>query len=322
MKEDELNNLYFVGTCAQNDAFFNGTNIEMTQDYNFYLVKYDQDGNYLWNNFVDEITCSQTDIAIVSPEEIYLSVTLLSGTYFFDDLPVTINEYLHYVIAKISGEGQFEWVRTVSRNEEPSGGIDMHRNSFMSTEGQYIYLTGNAQGNIIWNNDSSMLYSRRSPFVAQLDLEGNVIWVKSATNISLIASVQQMTQSVNNDIFFSGIGKGSMEFDDHQINESGWYAWMARLLPYNSPTAVGEVKAEKWSINYNNVTSLLHIFINKKPNTNAQLKVIDAQGRLLKALELGSGQQFSIQLHELPKGIYLVNINNRQRVETKKFVTF
>ena len=110
IEEDSEGNIYLTSPCANLDANFNGKEVNLTADYNFYVVKYDPDLNNSWSNHVEEVTCSHTDVFVNSMDEVFLGVSLFSGTYFFDDLQVEVGSGLHYVITKLNqNSGNFDW---------------------------------------------------------------------------------------------------------------------------------------------------------------------------------------------------------------------
>lgn len=319
--EDIENSLYIAGSCAQLDANFNGTEVAMTNDYNFYIVKYDANGNYVWSNFVEEITCSVPDITVVSPEEIFLCVSMINNTYSFDNHTVTIDEYIHFVVTKINGDGQFDWVKTVSRNTDLPGQTQIYRNSFLTSDRQYLYLAGNVQGSIEWNNGVSLVSNRNAPFLAQLDLEGNVQWVETASNVTNYAEAHQLKISPTNELILSGSVNGSMHLDTVTISGSDWSAWMTRILPYGNPTFMAETETQQqWRLYPNPATEVLLVDAVNPSDEPYELTIYNLNGVLMKKQKTASILPAQVQLKDMKCGTYLLNISSSKESVFLRFI--
>lgn len=322
IEEDSQGNIYATGPCAQLDANFNGEEITLTFDYNFYVVKYDADLNYEWSNYVEEITCSFVDLAVSSNDEVFIGLSMIFGTYYFDDIMVEISQNLHYVIAKLNDDGHFVWVTKISEGSESMGGATVtYNNDFLTGDNQgNLYLCGNAQGELSWNNGQQFMDYQAKPFVARILDNGQIEWIKLASEGTNNVYGNRIEWSDMGFLVLCGTGTGPMYLDSLQINEEGSYAYHAKLDVENPVTLVQEIPESNLTVYPNPFKDKLSLGFTGLENNELNLSISDIYGNILIKIDPCLKDQLEIDVHSLPHGVYFINLYSDQVKYTRKAI--
>lgn len=209
--------------CVKNDKIYiigdfsgiinfdpNGSNT-MSGISSCFLVCLDLNSNFQWVKKFGDGNASVNDISIDISSNVIItgsyqnSITLASQT-------ITSNGADDVFIAKWDATGTPQWIKGFGGN---TTFIDEGNGIATSTNGD-IYLIGNFQGTVDFDPNAgiSNLTSNGGYdlFIQKLNSSGNLIWVETIGGTSSDQG-NDITIDSNNDIIFTGVIKGTVDFD-------------------------------------------------------------------------------------------------------------
>ncbi|MDA3944620.1 MAG: T9SS type A sorting domain-containing protein [Bacteroidetes bacterium] len=308
IKDDLSGNIYFTGSCADNNLNFNGTTVSNTYDDNIFVAKYNPEGSLDWVNLVETFNCTFPDIAVNSSSEIYLSAQLLGGIYFFDDLTHQVNEYQQFVLARINQSGNFDLLKPLTMNNDELAITRLENNAYLAIDQQdNLHLSGLAFGPLTWNNGEQYNEFGPAGFVAKLNPEAMVEWVIQTTENTQSPGIQHLSAVSGNTIYLTGKSNNYLSFDDILVvNPGGFFSWIAEVSLEDTQTALFSKNSEQPLIYPNPTNSNLHISYPKSMSEVFQLKLYDISGKVLYTIRHPE-QQLTIDVSGWTKGIYMLN---------------
>ncbi len=323
MKEDSQGNLYVTGPCANDLAVFNGTEVPFTLGYNFYIVKYDIEHNYIWSNFVEDVTCPFTDLAVNAFDEVFLYAPLLAGDYFFDDIPLQVSSTLHYVIAKLDSEGgNFQWVKPLS--EGIAGGnslTNIIQNSYVNEDPSgNMLVCGSVQGEVTWNNGQEYSSPKSKPFVALVKNDGIIEWVNVAVDVLTFGKAHHIDWSESGCLVMGGTGVVFMQLDTIEINHDGFFSYLARLQLDNPGTGLIAESSYDFSINPNPACGQIYINPHFIENDSFYVSISNLSGEKIYEKQFHKPDRIVLETTSFSPGFYLVNLQGNGTTLTKKLI--
>ncbi|MCX6352771.1 MAG: T9SS type A sorting domain-containing protein, partial [Bacteroidetes bacterium] len=128
-------------------------------------------------------------------------------------------------------------------------------------------------------------------------------------------SVKRILTDRYNQFYIYGFANDTIKFGGNKFFMENF---IARITIYNPTTIIKEIeKPEQTSFYPNPCSTTLNITSNFQLNSIAFL--INIQGEILSTITLTDGNN-AINVSTLPKGIYLLKIQNKESVEVRKFV--
>ncbi len=201
----EDGNIYAVGNF-NSDVSFGDITLTSVGDRNFYLAKFDSDGNPVWavapvNYYNAEVTSMALDnsgnIVIIGRFEEHLAI---EGTIYH-----TIGSWDTY-IAKFSSEGSLIWFENFGREESaynPNFTVTNYGNDIATDADDNIYFCGRSFGGItIGDYDLTPQYYGDG-FFAKLDADGNVLWADK-THSSYDARAYGIDVDADGNVYVAG----------------------------------------------------------------------------------------------------------------------
>lgn len=227
---DNAGNIYAAGSCAsQYDATFAGIEVPSGLIYNTYLVKYSAAGEYRWVKFVEDVTCSESRVAVKSPDAVYFSSSLF-GSFAFDSItaegPLSSEDFF---LAKLNAEGQCQWVREV----HGQGNAVHGRRDFLSLDNSgNIYLSGRTSGEISWGNNiqTSTTGIGTKSLLLRYNPQGTVVNAVTFAG-SGYSRADGVSISTSGDIYLAGMGYGSGTFGDitYTDADNDYYIYLTKI---------------------------------------------------------------------------------------------
>lgn len=231
LSTDSEGNIYAAGSCAELAASFGGTDISTDLQYNTYAVKYNAQGEYQWVKFVEDITCPDPEIIAANPDEIYFS-SYLFGPMMFDDIETEGPQSMFgdFFLAKLNGEGQYQWVREVPGEGE----IGLAGRNFMAVDSEgFIYIAGQTRWTIEWGNDITTTVEGVSEdaLVLKYNNDGEIQAAKTGGGEDY-DRFDGIAANPGGEIYISGMSYGGHVFFDsieHESTESDVYPFLVKM---------------------------------------------------------------------------------------------
>jgi len=180
---DSANNAYVTGPFNSQTATFGNITLTNSTSYdeNFFVVKYDTDGNVVWAKAFGGVgSADSTGIAIDAIGNLYVTGTFYSTNITFGSVVLTNLGLSSYDIflAKLDNTGNVLWAQSAGGGDDSdfarSLGLDPAGNVLLG--GTFLSTLANVR-----NFDPDNPYPHQSRiFMAKYDTSGNVQWVKSA----------------------------------------------------------------------------------------------------------------------------------------------
>ncbi len=216
---DEYKNSYVIGTFESTAIFGNITLYDSVgQGPDFYLVKTDSTGAFLWARKVTGAYYNiPLDIAVDAQGNAYLTGYFQSKVITFDNITVLNSDTasttsLDVFIAKYNPSGNVLWVRKSGPESIFFESQAMANDIALDANGG-VYITGYFENGISFGNDT--LQNNINPndatsFIAKYDTAGNELWAKKIYDSNNI-SYNIATDAIGG-VFISGTFKDSIRF--------------------------------------------------------------------------------------------------------------
>jgi hypothetical protein len=225
---DESNNIYVGGYFEDTVDFDPGASVNLRTslgEADFYLSKFDSDGNFLWVDTWSAECFNHHNITwypefafdldiMEGTQDIYVS-GCFSNTVDLDPGPglaeFTSNGQLDAYINKLDKDGKLLWVRTWggTDNESADGVIaDI-------TSG--VFITGQFKGLVDFDPVNDRLdehyQSHTSSYLSKFDSDGNYYWVKIWGSAGGSVKSKDLTQDLADSIYVTGTFTATTDFD-------------------------------------------------------------------------------------------------------------
>jgi len=172
---DDNNNIFVTGRAA-GLVTFDGINWEsLTNCGQAYIVKFDENGNYLWHTIAESGNGEGNCLDIGSNNNIYYSGTTGASVSTFENQPL-ITGVSSSILAKYNDQNSFQWMKQIRSLYFPQLIYD---NNFI-----YLFGYGLLGYNIIYNTDTIIPDFDNQRFIFKFDNSGNLIWYKRTYGIS------------------------------------------------------------------------------------------------------------------------------------------
>ncbi|QDU82605.1 FG-GAP repeat protein [Polystyrenella longa] len=192
---------------------------DTTSDYDLYVIKLDNAGNFLWANSVsDEDQVYAEHLELDQLGNVYVSGTF-SGTIDFDPgssvAELTSNGEQDVFVFKLNGNGDLVWSKSFGGSNEDYG-IGLHVND----DGSFL-VSGSFQGTIDFDPGpgtySVTVDDYASVFVSAFDTDGDFLWTEYFTHGvndgNAKAYAYDVFQDDSGGVYLAGNFKGTIDFD-------------------------------------------------------------------------------------------------------------
>ena len=341
IKTDNKNNIYVSGLFETTTDFDPGTTtseLTPTGDYDAFLLKLDKDGNFKWaicpggtanNTNLDKKRPFEIDsngniiLAFHFDETIDLDpktgVTELTPTGFWSDI----------FLQKLDSLGNLVWVQQIGGEEDEELGalyIDDQDN---------IYIGGSYEGTVDFDTSegtlelSAGLSYNQALFISKYNTDGEIQWGYSTSwseddGSWPFGQVFEITTNKEGRILATG-----QFWDTYNFNPEGLAVnleapddlYSGFILYLNNTVVLNE----KYSIDNENIDLYPNPFSNEiritgNKNFHAtQLSVFSVSGQCIYTAQFNENG-YKINTENIPKGIYLVKINNEKSEIVKKMI--
>jgi len=183
----------------------------------FYLIKYDASGNFIWaRQFGNAGTEQLRDIAIDGSGNLFLT-GFFYATVDFDPSPVVFNVtctgtgYAAFLL-KLDNNGNFGWAKNIAQSDYGNLGVSIACGSTgnLYVAGVFKGLTDMDPGP--GTNTVNSTNSAQDIFISKFDNSGNYLWSKQFYSTSA-GFVYSIALDPSENIYTTGIFVGSADFD-------------------------------------------------------------------------------------------------------------
>ncbi len=211
-------NVYITGSFLGSNITFGSIMLNSNGFRNFFLVKYDSDGNVIWaksaggNNY--DYSCN---VATDNSGNVYITGYFRSPSVTFGSTILTNNGNTDIFLAKYSSDGNVLWAK--------SAGGDSYEHSYgLTTDtSDNIYITGDFRSTNITFGTVTLTNSNggNDIFLAKYDTNGDILWAKNA-GINGEDGGNDVTCDLLNNVYLTGqFRSDSIVFDSTVLNNSG-----------------------------------------------------------------------------------------------------
>ena len=172
---DKDENIIITGTAVFGPAHFgNGVTLPAVADFQFFVAKYDSDGNALWARTADSGITAGGSVAVSGSGDIYVA-GIFGGDVTFGNTALS-GGTTDCFVAKYSASGTFQWARQSTIGAARPTGIGVDRAG-------RVFVCGWYEGSGMFEN----LFLEQntygfSMFLAGMNENGDVNWAKSIAN--------------------------------------------------------------------------------------------------------------------------------------------
>jgi hypothetical protein len=213
---DNSGNVFTTGYYFGSNLTFSTTTLNNMGNYDTYIVKHDNNGNFLWATTIGgpyddvpgSIACDNSGNVFVTGY--YTSNPLVIGSYTLNNLGGT-----DIYVAKFDPNGNVLWAKSFGDNmiEEPYG---------ITTDGSNVFVTGQFQSNTINFGTSTLTCNGGGDvFMIKYDNNGNELWGKGFGDTGLEIGYD-ITITTANDIYVTGSFKSpTLTFSTYTLTNMG-----------------------------------------------------------------------------------------------------
>jgi len=219
---DKSGNIFAAGACDNGNVVFGNHNSTAPFSYNTYFVKYNNTGNYIWSNFIEDITFQKPDIMCDNSDNL-IAAGDLNGSFLFGAIQTQGRQWAYdFFLTKINPEGIFQWVKEVPNTSSITGDVRKSKINSISVDLQNnIYFSGSLRLTMNWGNNVNTTSRGSSDIILlKYDSKGNIISGKTAGGTGS-DRCDDISLSSSGNIFLSGNFSSTALFDTISVTGSG-----------------------------------------------------------------------------------------------------
>jgi hypothetical protein len=305
---DNEGNIYSAGSCANINSVFAGVAFGTDLQYNIYAAKYSADGQWQWVKYVEDITCSEPQIAARTPDEVYFS-SYLYGSVIFDCWMTEgpVDNFEDFFVAKLTSWSSVEWIREVPGSGYAGPG---NRNFLTFDDEGNVYFSGYTHGDVNWGDGFSTEadFAVHNALIVKYSPWGEVKMVKTAGGDGY-NRVDGISVNSAGEVYISGMANGNIAFDDITFESTVFdsYPFLAKLgvpaLGINKP------QAAKIAIYPNPAKDMIYL----SGPENIKGTIFNALGQKIETFESVPGSP--IDVSALPMGSYIMRLSGFESIK-------
>lgn len=316
-------NIYCTGFFASDTFIVNNTRIlnfnngSLTQDA--FVVKYDSLGNVYWakgfGDMYDEESC---DIHVKNDGTFFLTGYFYSDSVLFDTFKLKNPNagsglWSDLFVGKFNAAGTAQWVKSAGGKHSDGGtGITVDPND-------NVFLTGYFTDTTLFGSTSVISKGGSDMFIAKYDATGNPVWAGGAGNTHFDNGAA-VALDASGDILATGQYRDYMiTFGTLQLLNSG--ITDIYVVKYGGATGFENTKPQDELVFFPNPTSGKLMVQAPRAMQQVSVSIVNLMGETVQQFAGLDGQQFQLNVDQLPAGIYLVRVvANDQLVAVARIV--
>lgn len=327
---DANSNVYTTGSFSGSADFDPGlteqllTSVGLTD---IFVSKLDASGNFVWAKNVGGSADEEGSSIVVTGTGIsYITGKFLSTVDFNPGTGVsnlTSNGDKDIFILKLDASGNFAWAKQF-------GGLSTDLGLCIALDATgNVYTTGSFKGTVDFDPGTpiSELTSlgTEDVFISKLDASGAFVWVKKIGESASDAGQSIAVSKTNGAIYVTGYFAGTVDFDPDltklDITSEGLTDIFVEKISVNTQGELNNAWIKEVSIYPNPSTGILTIELGNLNTSETKIQVLNSVGQVV--LEESSIQESTLNIHDLPNGLYLVEvISNKQIIASQKLIKY
>jgi hypothetical protein len=330
---DASGNSYVAGYFSSPTITFGSTTLTNTNtdtlDYNsdIFLAKYDANGNVIWAKKAGGSGDEDDDansVAVDGSGNAYVVGFFDSNTITFDTTTLTNTGNFDIFLVKYDANGNVIWAKGADSSGDDgltfSVAVDGSGNSYVA--GMFDSPSFTLGSNTLINaGDSNYTFNM---FLAKYDVNGNVLWAKSASETSEGIS-DRVDEASSISVDASGNSYVAGSFESLTITFGSY-----TLTNADTTCRYVDIFVAKLGSNtgINEFTNSLNIVVYPNPATNSLtiespqngvIEITNIQGQLIKSF-MATSNKTSIDVSAFPSGVYIIEVKTEKGIEVCKFV--
>jgi hypothetical protein len=320
---DQQNNIYVAGSFQGNVDFNPGGGthfIQVEGNTDGFLLKLTEAGAFVWVRSLGGLYAEiVTDLAVSSDGSIYIDGYLNSPEVNFDpgatDLTITGQGYNNLFVLKASDSGGLLWVKTFGN---PIGSVYGSKLA-LSPEGTIFAMgTHNSSFDADPGTGTAFTSSTNGFYVLSLDETGNYLWNESFAKDSSDSDFflcRDIAFDLSGNFYIAGAYTGTIDADpgagETELTSIGHDD--AFLIKQQFVLGIGEPENTTGTIWPNPFSNATMITLDR-PVEYATMKILSMDGQTIRILQNVSGTKIGLNREQLPAGVYLVRIEEGNRI--------
>jgi hypothetical protein len=303
-----------------------GSNLTNQYTQNPFTLKLDNAGDFIWAKYFQASQNSESeDMTLDASGNIYTTGTI-QGQMDFDSSANTLYLFHQYqkvpYVSKMDSNGNIIWAKQIFTTE---WGCDLNRikidnNGNIFTLGSFKntlnYTTPSGSGTA-----TTAGFQIQNIFVSVLNSAGNLISFNHLGGSDFTSPID--LQLKDNNIYFSGHFRSVVDFDvsanTYNLTSAGNTDSFVSKYSISSFLETKSFSKSEFKIYPNPATNQLN-FSFENNLKSAKLKIISTLGQTVYEKSNISGDKISLDVSELSKGIYIIQILNNNSLLTSKFI--
>jgi len=333
LDRDSQGNLYITGSCAGNQALFNGVSYTSQFSYNKYLVKYDPEEVPVWVNFSEDITCIFPRVKVDNEDHIYWTGDLTMEC-MIDDLELQGPAWVYdFFLARLDPDGEALWVTEVP--EALTGDAAVGKLQILGVlPDNSVTIAGMTRKTVDWGNGYVTEVSgyANDILILNYDSNGDLEWVKTAGGDGYDNS-HSLDVDADGNILITGIAHDTVFFDDQSFYTESYYYPFITKLKTDIATAISDHPGQSVDIhivpNPVSTSALVHFTLHSRSLSGSlftSVNLYSSTGNMIMELAhevMPAGRhQLEVNLNTLVPGVYLMVLSNDAGKATKKVVKY
>jgi len=296
----------FMTGFFQATATFGTISVTSVFNYDFFLAKYDVNGNIVW---VQKGGGNGNDmgnaIGIDASSNIYVT-GFIGDTATFGTTNVFDNEYGSIIVAKYSNAGVLQWIKTAG------GFIDDSGYDISTDAGGSSYVTGYVSSNASFSGTALTGIQSNDAYIVKYDPTGIVRWVARIGSTGFDRG-KAVVADVNGFCYVAGDFTGTVTIGSNTLTSPAgeWAVYLARV----GGGTVGlndDPKSVPFSIYPNPAKDYINFNLSAFTDAVFSIDLLSIDGKMISTLQVTQQQAqagYKMDISNLPNGNYLVRIS-------------
>ncbi len=317
IETDLSGNVVAAGLFMSQTVTFGSTTLVNNGALDVFLVKYDGFGNVIWaKNFGGNDEESITSCAIDKNGNIVITGYFYSPNISFGNQTLLNFAGRDMFVVKFDSAGNVMWAKSAGGNFDDVGC------SVAIDSSSDIFITGNfSSSTLIFDTDSLVKGGAQDLFIAKYDTLGNVLWANNTSSVGGFTYLYSNCITSDNDgnlIITGSFTSTNLTFGTTLLSNQG----NSDLFVAKLDDLVNEIQnyhTSNYSVIFPNPAKNSFV-IDSKDIRSSSVSIFDITGKLIHSKDILYNTKTEISIEDLLEGVYLVQINHLDFIETKKLI--